>query len=133
MLLGIPANTGGGSGYTAGTKLEAAIQYSETFTSFGGIMMWDMSQLYQNRGFLDEVEGDLGSGGTATSSPVATPTSSPTSTSTSTSTTTTTSPIVTSTAIPQWGQCGGTGYTGSSTCASPYSCTCLSVWWCQCE
>ncbi|KAG9019909.1 hypothetical protein FRB90_000040 [Tulasnella sp. 427] len=26
-------------------------------------------------------------------------------------------------AVPQWGQCGGIGYTGSTTCDSPYVCT----------
>ncbi|KYK61965.1 chitinase-like protein [Drechmeria coniospora] len=54
-LLGIPANTGAGGGYTDGAKLRAAIQYSKEHSSFGGVMMWDMSQLYANRGFLDEV------------------------------------------------------------------------------
>lgn len=139
VLLGIPANMGAGSGYTSGSTLEAAIQYSETFSSFGGIMMWDMSQLYQNSGFLDEVVSDLGSGGTTTTTvPVGTTTSTATTLSTSTTTVasttaTTTTPVSTGTPVAQWGQCGGNGYTGSTSCASPYSCTCLSVWWCQCE
>jgi chitinase len=59
MLLGIPANTGAGGGYTNGDKLKAAIAYSKQFTSFGGVMMWDMSQLFANNGFLAEVVGDL--------------------------------------------------------------------------
>lgn len=157
VLLGIPANTGAaGSGYTTGSALEAAIQYSETFSSFGGVMMWDMSQLYANTGFLDDVVSDLGSGGSAptttttattatatttTSTKSSTTTSSRTSTTLTTSTTktatsatsTTTSPVGTGTPVQQWGQCGGNGYTGSTACASPYSCQCLSVWWCQCE
>lgn len=146
ILMGIPANTGAGSGYTTGTTLEDAIQYSETFSSFGGVMMWDMSQLYENSGFLAEVVADLGSGGTATTtSPVGTTTTTtttmtttttltPTTITTITTAVTTTAPsAATGTAVAQWGQCGGNGYTGSTTCASPYTCTCLSVWWCQCE
>lgn len=63
VLLGIPANTGAaGSGYTTGSTLEAAIQYSEDYSSFGGVMMWDMSQLYENTGYLAEVVSDLGNG-----------------------------------------------------------------------
>ncbi|ROV95179.1 hypothetical protein VMCG_08533 [Cytospora schulzeri] len=63
VLVGIPANTGAGSGYVTGSTLEAVVEYSETFSSFGGIMMWDMSQLYENVGFLDEVVEYLGLGG----------------------------------------------------------------------
>jgi chitinase len=59
ILLGIPANTGAGAGYTDGTKLAAAIQYSKQYASFGGVMMWDMSQLYANDGFLEEVNSSL--------------------------------------------------------------------------
>ncbi|PSR80667.1 glycoside hydrolase family 18 protein [Coniella lustricola] len=155
ILVGIPANTGAGSGYTTGATLEAALQYSETFSSFGGVMMWDMSQLYANTGFLDEVAADLGSGGgspTPTStSKTSTTTSTTLRTSTTASATTTTltrtssttlsssssssSASASSTGAPvaEWGQCGGIGYTGSTVCASPYSCVCNSVWWCQCE
>lgn len=58
-LLGIPANTGAGAGYTSGAKLKAAIRYSKKYSSFGGVMMWDESQLYANKGFLKEVVSDL--------------------------------------------------------------------------
>ncbi|KJZ79439.1 hypothetical protein HIM_00908 [Hirsutella minnesotensis 3608] len=58
-MLGIPANSGAGGGYTRGDKLQAAIQYSRNFSSFGGVMMWDMSQLYANSGFLAEIVSDL--------------------------------------------------------------------------
>lgn len=64
ILLGVPANVGAaGSGYTTGSALAGAIAYSETFASFGGVMMWDMSQLYANAGYLAEIVADLGSGG----------------------------------------------------------------------
>lgn len=144
VLLGMPANTGAGAGYTTGSTLQSAIQYSETFSSFGGVMMWDMSQLYENSGFLAQVVADLGSGGApssttttitvGTTTPIPTPTPTPTTiTTVATAVPTTTPSTGTGTAVVQWGQCGGNGYTGSTTCASPYTCTCLSVWWCQCE
>lgn len=158
VLVGIPANTGAGAGYTSGNVLQAALVYSEGFTSFGGVMMWDMSQLYKNPGFEEEVVQYLGSGGspqpttTASTSTVTTSSTSTSRTSASTSTTFTTTtttssppPPSTSTAtptttppgtgapVPEWGQCGGIGYTGPTNCASPYSCNCLSTWWCQCQ
>lgn len=170
VLMGIPANTGAGAGYVEGSQLAAVIKYSETFSSFGGIMMWDMSQLYENDGFLDEVVSDLaaGTGSTTTTttktstatSTTTTSTSTITSTTTKTSTTTsttsktsnttttattlttsvvpttttqTTTATASNTAVAQWGQCGGIGYTGSTTCQSPYTCTCTSEWWCHCK
>lgn len=143
VLVGIPANTGAGAGYTSGKVLQAALEYSEGFTSFGGVMMWDMSQLYKNPGFEEEVVQYLGSGG----SPQPTSSTSRTSTSTLTTFTTTISSSSsrpsTSTAaptttppgsgVPEWGQCGGIGYNGPTNCVSPFSCNCLSTWWCQCQ
>lgn len=177
VLMGIPANTGAGSGYVDGSQLAAVTEYSESFSSFGGIMMWDMSQLYENTEFLAEVVSDLAGGGgsstttstssttttsteptttittttttnseTTTSEKETTTTSTTTETETSTTATTLTTSIVpttatsttatataTTTAVAQWGQCGGIGYTGSTTCQSPYTCYCNSEWWCQCE
>lgn len=60
IMLGIPANVGAGGGYTEGEALAGAIGYSKGFSSFGGVMMWDMSQLYANDGFLDSVVSALG-------------------------------------------------------------------------
>ena len=60
LLLGIPANTGAaGAGYASGPQLSAAIDYCKGFSSFGGVMMWDMSQLFANAGFLDSVVSHL--------------------------------------------------------------------------
>lgn len=36
-------------------------------------------------------------------------------------------------AIPQWGQCGGKDYTGSTQCQPPYQCIFLSQWWSDCR
>lgn len=59
LLIGIPARTGAGGGYTEGSKLAASFDWSKKYSNFGGAMMWDMSQLYANSGFLDQVVGDL--------------------------------------------------------------------------
>lgn len=53
--------------------------------------------------------------------------------STATSYTTVTAPVPTGTTVPEYGQCGGLGYTGPITCESPFVCDCTSAWWCQCE
>lgn len=60
VLLGIPANSGAaGSGYLPASQLTPVIKYSKTFSSFGGVMMWDMSQAYANNGFLASVKSTL--------------------------------------------------------------------------
>lgn len=63
VILGVPANTGAaGSGYLSASDLKPVIDYSATFSSFGGVMLWDASQAYANDGFLDGVRADLGAG-----------------------------------------------------------------------
>ncbi|KAL1888898.1 Chitinase 2 [Sporothrix stenoceras] len=63
VLLGIPGSTtAAGTGYTTGSSLTSIITYVKQFSSFGGIMIWDMSQVYANTGFLDQVVAGLGSG-----------------------------------------------------------------------
>jgi hypothetical protein len=34
--------------------------------------------------------------------------------------------------VPQYGQCGGQGYTGPTTCAAPYVCTVYNQFYSQC-
>ncbi|KAG5917692.1 hypothetical protein E4U53_004172 [Claviceps sorghi] len=68
VLLGVPAAPGAGGGFTDGAKLGAAIRYSRRFGSFGGVMMWDVSQLYANGGFLDRVVSYVAGGPETTSS-----------------------------------------------------------------
>lgn len=128
LLLGIPAAPGAGGGYTNGSKLKAAINFSQQFSSFGGVMMWDMSQLYSNNGFLSEVLSDIAGGPTTTQPPGSTSTSPPG----------TTPPTSSSTPPPsggldQWAQCGGQGYTGPTVCKSPYKCVKGGEWWSSCQ
>jgi hypothetical protein len=53
-------------------------------------------------------------------------------------TTSTTSAAPTTTSNPggctaaHWGQCGGIGFTGCTTCASPYTCKYSNDWYSQC-
>jgi cellulose 1,4-beta-cellobiosidase len=47
-------------------------------------------------------------------------------------TSTTSSPSGSSTGVAHWGQCGGQGYTGSTTCASPYTCQEQNPYYSQC-
>lgn len=53
--------------------------------------------------------------------------------STATSFTTVTAPVPTGTTVPEYGQCGGLGYAGPTSCETPFVCVCTSAWWCQCE
>ncbi|KAI1758639.1 glycoside hydrolase family 18 protein [Hypoxylon sp. FL1150] len=102
VLLGVPANTGAGSGYQTASALAPIIEYCKTFSSFGGVMMWDMSQLYENAGFLDSVYSSLGgSGSDTTSTTTATPTTTTLVTTTRASTTTT---APGTTLVPEYGQ-----------------------------
>ena len=133
VLMGIAANTGAANAgsYVDGSLLASAIASSKSFSSFGGVMMWDMSQLYANTGFEAEVLSDMGKPATGGSGPT---TTTPPHT-TFTTVTKSASPTTTSSSggIPQWGQCGGEGYTGPTQCQSPFTCVTLSVWWSQCE
>lgn len=123
VFLGIPANTGAaGAGYTSGSQLKAAIAYSKQYSSFGGVMMWDMSQLCANSGFLDQVVSDL-----SVSIPPITTTA---------TTLTTSSSLPSSTGgslVAQWGQCGGEGYTGPTQCQPPYKCISGGQYWSSCQ
>ncbi|TQV90298.1 class III chitinase [Cordyceps javanica] len=62
VLIGIPASNAASRGYTEGTKLKAAIDWAKKYPSFGGVMMWDMAQLYINKIVLQEVVEGLGGG-----------------------------------------------------------------------
>ncbi|OAQ99611.1 hypothetical protein LLEC1_04885 [Akanthomyces lecanii] len=129
LLLGIPAAQGAGGGYTKGAKLKAAINYSQKFSSFGGVMMWDMSQLYSNSGFLSEVLADIAGGPTTTTPPTTTTTSSPG----TTPPTSTSSPPPSGGGLDQYAQCGGNGYNGPTVCKAPWKCVKQSEWWSACN
>ncbi|KAH8889002.1 glycoside hydrolase family 18 protein [Thozetella sp. PMI_491] len=128
LLLGVPGNTGAGSGYVSGSQLASVVSFVKQYSHFGGVMIWDMSQLYQNLPFLTEVRSDLGLPASGGSSTTLTTTTRASATATSTSATSTATGLV-----PQWGQCGGEGYTGPTTCVPPYTCVATGAWWSQCQ
>ncbi|CCO37490.1 hypothetical protein BN14_11646 [Rhizoctonia solani AG-1 IB] len=66
--------------------------------------------------------GDIGSTYSSTSQPGTT-------TAGTTAVPTPTSPSGT---VPQFGQCGGQGYSGPTTCAAPYTCKVTNQWYSQC-
>ncbi|KAG4035739.1 hypothetical protein MFRU_001g05070 [Monilinia fructicola] len=84
-------------------------------------------------------ESPTGSSVVPTYASTASSTSASTSTSASGGGTTTSSTTTTSagsggtgTPVAHYGQCGGAGYTGSTACASPYTCTYLNAYYSQC-
>ncbi|CAG8972159.1 hypothetical protein HYALB_00009707 [Hymenoscyphus albidus] len=65
IFLGIPASStavGSAGGYVDADKLGPVITHCRTFGSFGGVMIWDMSQAWANGGLLDGVRRALGRG-----------------------------------------------------------------------
>ena len=124
LMLGIPGAPGGGGGYTNGSKLKAAIEWSKAYSSFGGVMAWDISQVYSNTGFLKEIVSDLAGGPTGTNPPGG---------GTPTSTSSGSTPPPTGNLVPHWGQCGGQGWTGPTQCQAPYKCVSGGQWWASCQ
>ncbi len=138
VLMGVAGATGAANAgsYVTPATLAPIITFVQQYSSFGGIMIWEASRLWQNAGFLDAVSADLGSssgGGGTTTTKVATTTAPSTSTATTLVTRTSTSSGASTTGVAQWGQCGGEGYTGPTVCASPYTCVATGDWWSQCE
>jgi len=83
VLVGVPADTTAAStGYVPVDKVAEVVEYSKKFESFGGVMMWDVSQAYANEGFIDGVRKALGEGdsGSSSSSTASTTASAPSST-----------------------------------------------------
>ncbi|RAH73747.1 glycoside hydrolase [Aspergillus aculeatinus CBS 121060] len=60
VLVGAPANTAAaGSGYVPIAQLQQVIQYTKSFKSFGGVMLWDVTQAYANPGYLSGIRSAL--------------------------------------------------------------------------
>ncbi|EAL86957.1 putative class III chitinase [Aspergillus fumigatus Af293] len=120
VFLGVPgSSTAAGSGYVSVEALAQIIAYTKGFSSFGGVMAWDVSQVMANSGFLAGVRAALGSGsGSGSGSTTVSPTTASTTTSTSTPTTTTSS----TTSAPTTSTSVTTTSTTSSTTAPTGSC-----------
>jgi len=93
-----------------------------TFSGQGAACPWD--ETYAKKPAYSGILSALG--GTATT------TTTSAGQSTTSSTSTTSSGGGSTTGIGHWGQCGGIGWTGGTTCASGYSCTYFSDYYSQC-
>ncbi|KAI1818285.1 putative class III chitinase [Poronia punctata] len=67
VLIGVPASEKAGGGYVDATALAPIVADTKQYSSFGGIMTWDMSTLYENEGMLEGIRTALGGGRNATS------------------------------------------------------------------
>lgn len=85
--------------------------------------------------------GDIGStysgtpaspGSSSTTGTTTTKSTTTTTKSTTTTSKTTTSSSPTTTGAAHYAQCGGQGWSGATTCASPYTCTVLNAYYSQC-
>ncbi|KAH8882332.1 glycoside hydrolase [Thozetella sp. PMI_491] len=103
----------------------------------GGAMAWSLGEDSWDYQYISAIQAGLKTLGTGTgtggSSTTTTATATATATATKTSTSTTTTTTAPAGSVPQWGQCGGEGYTGPTGCQAPWGCNCLSQWWCQCQ
>ncbi|TVY84357.1 Endochitinase [Lachnellula suecica] len=147
IFFGVPAAplaaNGAPSGelyYITPDQLSTLVNEYKTDAHFGGIMMWSAgfsdTNVINGCTYAQQAHAILLTGSPCSTGPISattTPTSTGTATSKPTSTPTTTTAVPTGTPLPQWAQCGGNGYTGSTACISPYTCVTTSVWWSQCE
>lgn len=144
LFIGVPAaplaSNGSPSGetyYLTPDQLATLVSQYKSHSAFGGVMMWSagFSDSNVNSGctYAQEVHRILSTGSTCSGSGPGT-TTTRTTTAATTTTKTTSAPSSTATGtVPQWGQCGGMGYTGSTVCASPFTCVQESVWWSSCQ
>ncbi|KAG9309744.1 glycoside hydrolase [Chiua virens] len=113
VFIGAPASSSAaGSGYVAASAIATIIQQTMSqYTSFGGVMLWDMSQAYANSRYDISVKNALtgGSGGGTVTTTAATSTTPAKTTVPATLTTTSVPPTTTATATttPTSGSCAG--------------------------
>jgi cellulase len=112
---------------SAGNPATIESQTPGTYVTFSNIRWGDIGSTFSEG-------GGSGSGSSSSSSTTASSTSATRSTSASS---TTSKPTTTSTAPSgptqtHWGQCAGNGWTGPTTCASPYTCQFQNPWYSQC-
>ncbi|KAL1968464.1 hypothetical protein VTN77DRAFT_1994 [Rasamsonia byssochlamydoides] len=99
VFLGVPGDTtAAGSGYEPLSTLTPIITYVQSFSSFGGVMIWDATQAYANSGFISGIESALTA--SSSSATTTTTTTTPTTLSTVAATTTTTTAASTTPAPP---------------------------------
>ncbi|PQE23689.1 Endoglucanase EG-1 protein [Rutstroemia sp. NJR-2017a WRK4] len=125
---------------TEGDPAKIQAQTPEAYVTYSNIRWGDIGSTFNGTG-----SGGSPPSSSSTSSSVSTTTKSSSTTKSSTSSvsttksspTTTSKPTTTTASAPgatqtHWGQCGGTGYTGPTKCASPYKCTFSNTYYSQC-
>ncbi|KAH6608023.1 glycoside hydrolase family 18 protein [Trichoderma cornu-damae] len=143
LFIGAPASTlaangnaGGAIYYATPDQLASVVAGARSSPYFGGIMLWDAgysdSNVNAGCNFAQEAKSILLTGSPCGGSP---PVGSNTPTSTSK-----VPPPASSTpsspgggTVPQYGQCGGEGYTGPTQCVAPYNCVAEGAWWSSCQ
>ncbi|KAL7931496.1 glycoside hydrolase family 18, chitinase [Trichoderma chlorosporum] len=146
LFVGVPsaplAANGSPSGevyYATPSQLATIINGVKSDSHFGGIMQWyaGASDSNVNNGctYVQETKQILLTGSPCSSGPASVSHSAPPPSSTTSSAPagSSTPPASGSGSVPQWGQCGGNGYTGPTQCVSPFTCVATSEWWSQCE
>ncbi|KAI2623169.1 putative endochitinase CHI2 [Hypoxylon sp. NC1633] len=143
IFLGVPAaplaangGPGGATYYATPAQLADIVDSVKGDSRFGGVMMWSAgfsdSNVVNGCTYAQQVHNILVSGSPCGSGPSTSTRS--TSTISTKTTSSTSSPGSTPTGtVPQWGQCGGIGYTGPTQCVPPYTCVANSEWWSQCQ
>lgn len=110
----LPGVARGACSTTSGVPSEVRSQYGSSSVTFSNIKSGDIGSTFSASG-----------GGTTTAAPTnpsTTTRSTTTVQSTTAQTTSSTAAPPTTTGVAQYGQCGGNGYTGPTTCTSPYTC-----------
>ncbi|KAJ6513432.1 glycoside hydrolase [Mycena sanguinolenta] len=120
VFVGAPASASAGAGYAdAATLGQIASATRASYSSFGGIMLWDASQAYANGRFDQQVKNLIVTGSTTSTKTTTTTKSTTTTTTTSkTSTSTTSTTSKTST----------TSTTSTTTSVSSGSCAGVAAW-----
>ncbi|THH05660.1 hypothetical protein EW145_g4631 [Phellinidium pouzarii] len=103
VYIGAPASsTAAGSGYVDAATLANIIKTTKaTYTSFGGVMMWDASQAYANSRYDVAAKNALTEGTTSPAPPPSSSSTKPTST-TSTSSSSSAAPTSNCAGVPLW-------------------------------
>ncbi|KAB5576611.1 glycoside hydrolase family 10 protein [Coniochaeta sp. 2T2.1] len=92
-----------------------------TWISNSAPLPWNTN--YQKKPAYTSILNAWGGGGTGTPATTAT---------TLSTSTTAATPAPSGCTAAHWAQCGGNGYTGCTTCASPYTCKVSNEWYSQC-
>jgi chitinase len=71
VFIGIPGDTtAAGTGYVSASAIASIVDYikDQEYTSFGGVMLWDASQVYAHDGFLSDIASALRSSSSSSTS-----------------------------------------------------------------